>query len=150
MAFLHGLRDQFCKRTGLISLRALRDVPRKDGNESLGELKVEIDHSHFAERYYSSILRLDKLTPHQREKLREIRHTDASVHIKAPAGAGKTFLALHQTLSLLKAGTRKTVLFAAPSAGLVFFVVRWIVERVSIDLDWGDKLKKLLHAASAV
>ena len=146
VAFLHGIRDQFLQNDGFGRKleMALRGVPRKDGNESLGELKVEIDHSHFAERYCSSILRLDKLTPHQREKLLEIRHTDASVHVKAPAGAGKTFLALHQTLELLKADS-STVLFVAPAAGLVLFVVHWIVERVSVDLGWGDKkLKKLL------
>ena len=37
------------------------------------------------------------------------------------------------------------MLFVAPAAGLVLFVVHWIVERVSVDLGWGDKkLKKLL------
>ena len=45
--------------------------------------------------YESCILCLDKLTPHQWEKLQECRESDRSVHIKAPAGAGKTRIVAH-------------------------------------------------------
>ena len=48
--------------------------------------------------YESSILQLDQLTPHQQEKmgdaLDQLRHQERRiVHLKAPAGAGKTFVA---------------------------------------------------------
>ena len=61
--------------------------PRKDGKESLGVLSIKVDQSHFAEQYYSSILRLNKLTAHQRKQLDKVRSTEKSVHVKAPAGA---------------------------------------------------------------
>ena len=146
VAFLHGLRDEFLQE-GAFDRRleaALRDVPRRDGKDSLGELSVQID-SHFAERYDSSILRLNKLTPHQREKLDEVRDTDASVHVKAPAGAGKTFLALHQSLELLQNDESAVVLFVAKNSGLVFFVVGWIAERVDGRTRKINRLLSRLH-----
>jgi hypothetical protein len=74
VAFLHGIRDKFLQGIFGSKLEAtLRDVPRKDGKDSLGELTIQVDHSHFAEHYYSSILRLNKLTPHQRQKLDEVQ-----------------------------------------------------------------------------
>ena len=45
------------------------------------------------------MLSLDKLTPQQEEKLREC--TGSYVHVKAPAGAGKTFVALSHMLDTL-------------------------------------------------
>eukprot|EP01043_Picozoa_sp_COSAG02_P002431 COSAG02_NODE_56_length_43700_cov_33.650765_2_plen_1893_part_00 len=132
VAFLHSIRDQFLQ--GIFShtlVAALRDEPRQGSTESLGELCITVDQSHFAEQYYSSILRLNKLTAHQRKQLDKVRDTEKSVHVKAPAGAGKTFIALHLMLEVLQDDASNTsVLFAAPAAGLAFFVVRWIVERV--------------------
>ena len=80
--------------------------------------------------YESCILCLDKLTPHQWEKLQECRESDRSVHIKAPAGAGKTFIALHFMLELLDASRSATLLFAAKNLPLVALVARWIERRL--------------------
>lgn len=48
-----------------------------------------------------STLKLDKLTPHQEDKLAECRSA-RRVHIHAPAGAGKTFVALYLMLEALR------------------------------------------------
>ena len=89
----------------LATLGQLQPMPK--------DLTVSVDLTAFAEAYESSILRLDKLTPHQAEKLDEgLMLIDAgrSLHIKAPAGAGKTFVALHLILQKLILGS---VLFVA-------------------------------------
>ena len=83
VAFLHSIRDQFLQGTFAARLEvALLDAPRKEGKESLGELSIQVDQSHFAEQYYSSILRLNKLTKHQREQLEKVRSSDRSVHVR--------------------------------------------------------------------
>jgi hypothetical protein len=88
------------------------------------------------------MLSLDTLTTHQEQKLREIQVEDRKrqhVHVRAPAGAGKTFVALHYILGKLQksdgAGARKGgnegyVLFVARNRPLAFFVARWIWARI--------------------
>ena len=92
VGFLHELRDIFLGSTGRID-RRLQEALRSA--DLIGpDAHIEVDASHFAETYGSSVLRLDKLTPHQTEKLREcLDHR--LVEFKAAAGAGKTFVALH-------------------------------------------------------
>ena len=78
------------------------------------DLAVEVDLTAFAKMYESSILRLDTLTPHQENKLGEaLRLVDSrrNLHVKAPAGAGKTFVAMQLILQKLREG--KTVLYVA-------------------------------------
>ena len=77
------------------------------------DLTIKVGLTAFAEMYEASILRLDKLTPHQEEKMRiglKLIDDGKSLHIKAPAGAGKTFVALHLILQKLTGGH---VLFVA-------------------------------------
>ena len=94
---------------------------------SLNRLSVFVDRTHFAERYEESILRLEELTPHQEQKLTECEAAgdDVDIHVKAPAGAGKTFVALHLMLRTL-AGADNRVLFVAKSPALCFFVAKWL------------------------
>ena len=61
---------------------------------------VSIDRSQFAAAYEGSVLSMDALTPHQLEKMQECLTADY-VHLQAPAGAGKTFVALNRVLELL-------------------------------------------------
>ena len=78
------------------------------------DLTVQVDLTAFAKMYESSILRLDTLTPHQENKLGEaLRLVDSrrNLHVKAPAGAGKTFVAMQLILQKLREG--KTVLYVA-------------------------------------
>ena len=127
VARLHQLRD-----TILIGdfdqklTAALSETPNK-ADVSPSRLSAFVDRTHFAERYEESILALEELTPHQQQKLAEGERAGENVdtHIMAPAGAGKTFVALHLMLRTLKrANTR--VLFAAKSPAVCFFVAKWL------------------------
>ena len=92
--------------------------------------QVTIDRSQFALSYEASVLSLDKLTPHQSEKLTECLEANESfVHLKAPAGAGKTFVGLHVALDRLQSDSRARLLFVARNEALCLFVVRWICTR---------------------
>ena len=77
-----------------------RDLGYDDGAESTSALSVTLDSTHFAEQYEQLVLELEELTPHQRQKLAETEG-HARAHIIAAAGAGKTFLALHQMIKVL-------------------------------------------------
>ena len=92
-------------------------------------LSITVDRSKFASMYESSILRLNKLTPHQTEKLEECR-TKRRIHIRAPAGGGKTFIGLHLLHEFLEKETETgSVLFVARNSALCYFVVKWIWQR---------------------
>eukprot|EP00964_Phaeocystis_antarctica_P039303 scaffold22482_cov69-Phaeocystis_antarctica.AAC.5 len=71
------------------------------------DLTVEVNLTAFANMYESSILRLDKLTPHQVNKLSValgLVDSGQNLHVKAPAGAGKTFVAMQLILLKLREG----------------------------------------------
>ena len=96
-------------------------------------ITVETDMSHFAETFEHAILALDKLTVHQTAKLEELRGQDR-VHLYAPAGAGKTFVALHMILQALfvpsgDEAEHVRVLFVAKNEALALFVVKWLLVR---------------------
>ena len=58
------------------------------------------------------MLRLDALTAQQAEATQQcVAHP--RVHLSAPAGAGKTFVALHRLLRLLRDDAAATALFVA-------------------------------------
>eukprot|EP01051_Picozoa_sp_SAG22_P011576 SAG22_NODE_1126_length_5474_cov_4.748093_2_plen_1153_part_01 len=135
VAFLHMLRDRLLNdEFGTTLARVLQqpDAVRAAGARHLGQLlRISVDKSHFAERYESSILRLRTLTPHQREKLAECKAAGGDLHIRAPAGAGKTFLALHFIQELLLDEQQQArVLFSARNLPLAVFVVKWLAERM--------------------
>ena len=121
---LHELRDSIL--TG--------DFEAILANSPLSDVKVRVrvDTSAFVRGYEVSILALEHLTPHQLEKMQQCL-TDSwatCVHLKAPAGAGKTFVALHIILELLLSNNDAYVLFVAQNKALCVFIIRWIWTRV--------------------
>jgi len=113
-----------------------------------GVVNVEADLTDFAESFESAILALDKLTMHQTEKLKEVLKRD-HVHLKAPAGAGKTFVALHCILLALFGanGTEAAeikILFVVKNEALALFVVKWLCARLE-NLAQRRKMLKRLH-----
>eukprot|EP00927_Polykrikos_kofoidii_P057530 TRINITY_DN5166_c0_g3_i1.p1 TRINITY_DN5166_c0_g3~~TRINITY_DN5166_c0_g3_i1.p1 ORF type:complete len:1629 (-),score=297.62 TRINITY_DN5166_c0_g3_i1:33-4919(-) len=117
------------------------------------QAKLQADRTQFAEQYEESVLAIETLTPHQHEKLHECAAgatpsgdtndgagaSDAvvggrvavdDVHLKAPAGAGKTFVALHQVLDYLRSHHAKKVLFVARNAALACFAAVWLGKRM--------------------
>ena len=124
VGFLHALRDRV-----LMGSLAVELTGRLRRLAADATLSVDLDLTAFAERYESSVLHLDKLTPHQLEKWKECQ-LQASVRVEAPAGGGKTFLALHEMLAVLEADDESAVLFAAPHVALAHFVAGWICARI--------------------
>ena len=100
-----------------------------------GALRVVVDKADFAMRYEASLLLLEQLTPHQHEAVGVIRG-QPHVLLEAPAGGGKTFVAMALMLEELLASevdagdVGRSVLFACWSAPLCYFVCRWVCKRV--------------------
>lgn len=111
---------------------ALLTKARLADADKLGMISVQVDRTQFAEQYEQSVLSLENLTPHQRAKLHECRGCQR-VHIKAPAGAGKTYLALYEMLDVLRSVEGGSVLFVTHNAPLAYFVARWLCERTAIN-----------------
>ena len=87
---------------------------------------MHVDRTQFAEVYEEVILQLDKLTPHQTERLKQLS-CDEDTHIRAAAGAGKTFVALNHLIEMLSSGKR--CLYVARNPALCYSVVKWIRKR---------------------
>jgi hypothetical protein len=130
VGFLHGLRDRILTGSFGSELQAaLNGAARKEGFAELGELTISIDTTQFAQRYATSVLMLDQLTPHQAEKLDLCLATDEDIHLRAAAGGGKTFVALHLILQMLMR-KGKRVLFVARNRPLAMQVAKWVAQRV--------------------
>ena len=69
---------------------------------STGTIRVKVDRTQFAEQYEQMVLELEELTEHQKDVLAESEGC-VRAHIRAAAGAGKTFVALHRMLEALRA-----------------------------------------------
>eukprot|EP01049_Picozoa_sp_SAG25_P014302 SAG25_NODE_2484_length_1577_cov_1.236806_2_plen_401_part_01 len=164
VGYMHELRDKLLQGVFCGELQqALESTPRLGGLESLGGLTITVDKSHFAQMYEDSILTLNQLTPHQRGKLDECFRTlnvssagKAAVHIKAPAGAGKTFLALHFMQDILKdkdSGDKTKlprVLFVARNPPLAVAVAKWLAKRFGARTDTvRRRVLSRLHVMSA-
>jgi hypothetical protein len=127
VAFLHGLRDKVLE--GRFADELAKKLPSSVG------LDVKVDVSAFVELYERSVVRLDKLTKHQQQKRLECEGHQ-SVRIEAPAGGGKTFIALHEMLGVLQLESaeeseKAAVLFVAPHEALAVFVASWIGTRLN-------------------
>lgn len=108
---------------------SLPEQDASDTNEATRELTIKADRTQFAEQYDETLLALEELTPSQRQKLKECG--DGNAHIKAAAGAGKTFVALHLTLEVLRERADRTVLFVAKSMALASFFASWLSRRAA-------------------
>ena len=69
---------------------------------------------------------------------------ESFVHLKAPAGAGKTFVGLHVALDRLQSDSRARLLFVARNEALCLFVVRWICTREKNALRRVQMLRRVL------
>ena len=114
---LHWLREAFLsgnfenKVTDLLNCQqrisseqpageAMRDIDVA----STCTLRIMVDQTQFAEQYEQMVLELEELTEHQEDVLKLAESEGcARAHIRAAAGAGKTFVALHRMLEALRA-----------------------------------------------
>ena len=129
----------------------LRDVVLSDelnaalaGNkaltENLGEgEELAVKKTLFFDQYATSLLTFSEMTPHQKERLEELsQFPDESVHLTAPAGSGKTFLALRFVLSKIKklkeTSSGAKILYVSPSRPLIYHFVRWLLMHAKVTL----------------
>ena len=118
--------------TELSALEAL-ETPTED-------LKLRADRSQFAQTFETGLRRLAKLTAHQQERYEEVGEA-ALVHLTAPAGGGKTFVALFHILRAL--AKRLDVLFISGNKALCVFVSSWLATRIDNPVVRVSLLRKL-------
>ncbi|CAE7244695.1 unnamed protein product [Symbiodinium sp. CCMP2592] len=94
------------------------------------EFKVKFDKSRLFELYEDSLLGLKELTDHQQVKLKEMEGL-GDVHLSAPAGAGKTFVAVQHVLEHLNTHPSARLLYVAPSGNLGLHFIRWLSMRLA-------------------
>ena len=114
--------------------RVLDGELEREINEHLADPRweMEVSKSHFLQMYDSSLRALDKLTLHQRERLNDIKCLDM-VHLSAPAGAGKTFVAVERVVDALTPAADEPaprVLYVAATVELVCYFVQWLAVRI--------------------
>ena len=96
-----------------------------------GSVQIRVDKTFFCKHYEEKLFSLADLTKHQEAKLQEVK-LHKNVHIRAVAGAGKTFIAVQHMLETLQRHALGTVLFIAPCPELCLFVIRWLVRKLSL------------------
>lgn len=135
VGFLHALRDKLLNGNFGAELdSALNDpqMSRMVDYAELGAIKTSVDRTHFAEVFDNKILSLTVLTAHQRKALAECVESTADVHVKAAAGTGKTFVAMHfmlEELTKIRREKDKRILYVARNRPLVLHVAHWLAKR---------------------
>jgi hypothetical protein len=124
VGFLHELRDRVLEGSFALDLQAKLRATTGDHT-----LIAQVDLSAFASSYETSVFQLDQLTPHQQEKFDELAG-GCNLRVMAPAGAGKTFLALHKIMHVLELDVHANVLFVVRNAPLAFQVAAWVCARL--------------------
>ncbi|CAE7775764.1 unnamed protein product, partial [Symbiodinium necroappetens] len=89
--------------------------------------ELVVEKREFFDFYESTILSFTEFTPHQLEKLKEMESANTDLHLQAPAGAGKTFVAVQYMSRMMRVSPTSTLCYVAPNRALVFFVLRWLV-----------------------
>ena len=92
-----GRQEFYLNRASNVARRTRPTVPE-------AEARIRVDRGEFMECYARLMMRFSKLTPHQREKLEEVRAAKVAV-LLAPAGGGKTFVAIQRMLQVLHGPT---------------------------------------------
>ena len=99
--------------------------------------QVKVDPNLIIQQYKQVQEHLDKLTPHQRQKLEEWVDNN-SVRIFGPAGSGKTYIAMHKILEMIKqilkeGQSARHILIAAQNPALTFTMAKWIFFAIKKD-----------------
>eukprot|EP00438_Fugacium_kawagutii_P022216 Skav203949 [mRNA] locus=scaffold391:205921:208083:- [translate_table: standard] len=101
-----------------------------------GTEELAVDNAEFLKHYTRRLMSFTTLTPHQEEKLKELSASPHEhVHLMAPAGSGKTFVALRYVLDKLQQNTTgknvKYIMYICPNQSLAFYFVQWLLMHVS-------------------
>eukprot|EP00438_Fugacium_kawagutii_P001779 Skav235958 [mRNA] locus=scaffold592:34814:37549:- [translate_table: standard] len=95
--------------------------------------EVEVDQTQFCEILERRLLGFSQLTEHQKEVLKRFKKECRYHHLAAPAGSGKTFVAVQYTLDMLGSHSTGSIIYVAPSLSLAFFFLQWIATRYAAD-----------------
>eukprot|EP00438_Fugacium_kawagutii_P029842 Skav200968 [mRNA] locus=scaffold448:607849:610224:- [translate_table: standard] len=91
-----------------------------------------VDNAEFLKHYSRRLMSSTTLTPHQEEKLKELSaFPHEHVHLMAPAGGGKTFVALRYVVKKLQTSTTGNIMYICPNKSLAFYFVRWLLMHLS-------------------
>ncbi|CAE7892767.1 unnamed protein product [Symbiodinium sp. KB8] len=133
--------------SGIMELHSVRDsILNGDFERSFNEKlaskaptwKVQVDKKRFFELYEDSLLALESLTPHQVQKLGEMQGVSHDMHLSAPAGAGKTFVAVQHVMDTLCSSASGKIVYVAPNEALGLHFLRWLATRVAAQSRKGD------------
>lgn len=110
--------------------------------EKLCSERVQIDKTLFCKLMERSLLSFSKLTPHQSEKCEQLRQF-SFVNLLAPAGAGKTFVAVQYILDIVRNESTGRVLYVAPSKSLGYFFLQWLATVYTLEDPPEDRYRKI-------
>ncbi|CAE7642888.1 unnamed protein product [Symbiodinium sp. CCMP2456] len=128
---LHALRDRVLDGTLEKEItEKLKNAARLKGSSLPEILEIQIDKTRFFNLYEESLLTLSELTKHQKEKLCEMQ-SSKKIHLAAPAGAGKTFLAIHFLVDVLRNASSVRVIYITRSKELVYHFLQWMTMRLA-------------------
>ena len=122
---IHRLRNQVL--SGDLEKRINVNIRNRSSDPSW---QVELDRTKFFRWYEDTLLQLKELTPQQKKCLRDIDRFDA-VHLSAPPGAGKTFVAVQRVMDALVANDSAHVLYVSHTSELVYHFIQWLVARLA-------------------
>ena len=108
--------------------------------------QVRLDKTYFCKVFEKELLSFSELTQHQKEKLENIEDLlcNGAVHLSAPAGAGKTFVAVQCACNKITKSSEGLVLFVAPSIGLGLYFFQWLAQRCAKDLSLDNVLSRIM------
>ena len=145
------------------SIRVLQDVRNKVPNSDLESAvnkglattfttkftekwQVRLDKTFFCEIFEKELLRFSKLTRHQHEKLGDVENllNGGPVHLSAPAGSGKTFIAVQCAYKKIKQSSEGVLSFVAPSIDLGLYFFQWLAQRFGEHMSVHDLLSRVV------
>ncbi|KAJ8602415.1 hypothetical protein CTAYLR_001207 [Chrysophaeum taylorii] len=127
-----SVHARFCV-TNVVHLRELgTEIFENRLDDGLAEagLPFRVDTSHFVAAFEYNIRKLTALTIHQATRLHKYA-AERAIVVVAPAGGGKTFIALDRIQKSLKAATTLPVLYVARNREMAIFVVNWLLVRLA-------------------
>ncbi|CAL1155488.1 unnamed protein product [Cladocopium goreaui] len=105
-----------------------------------------VDKTFFCEIFEKELLRFSKLTRHQHEKLGDVENllNGGPVHLSAPAGSGKTFIAVQCAYKKIKQSSEGVLSFVAPSIDLGLYFFQWLAQRFGEHMSVHDLLSRVV------
>eukprot|EP00438_Fugacium_kawagutii_P029136 Skav236423 [mRNA] locus=scaffold4816:50159:58700:- [translate_table: standard] len=99
------------------------DLSKQGVNEDLA-----VDNAQFLKRYSRKLMSFTSLTPQQEEMVQRFSvFPNEHIHLAAPAGCGKTFVALRHVVTKLRTSTGGSIMYICPNRSLIFYFVQWLL-----------------------